>query len=79
MLQGVTLSTLPETQTTDMYSWFPIFFPLREPVNVPPGEEVEVCMWRCQGAHKIWYEWCLRRPVATAIHNPNGRSYFVGL
>ena len=62
-----------------MYSWFPIYFPLRDPVHVPAGASIEVCMWRRVGAHKVWYEWCLRQPSVTGIHNPNGRSYFVGL
>lgn len=37
-------------------------------------------MWRCGANHKVWYEWSLGcGTVETPIHNPNGRSYAVGL
>ena len=36
-------------------------------------------LWRCGAHHKVWYEWALSAPYATHIHNPNGRSYHVGL
>ena len=28
---------------------------------------------------QVWYEWAVTQPLASAIHNPAGRSYFVGL
>jgi hypothetical protein len=52
---------------------------LQEPMYVPAGAPVEVEMWRCCGTHKVWYEWSITAPVATPIHNPGGRSYYVGL
>ncbi len=76
---GCTLSTHPPTHTPSMASWFPIFFPLKEPVYVPAGAAVEAHMWRCVGAHKVWYEWAVAAPAAGAIHNVSGRSYYVGL
>ena len=36
-------------------------------------------MWRCAGKHKVWYEWAVTQPLACCIHNPGGRSYYVGL
>lgn len=76
---GVTLSTHPPTHTPNMFSWFPIFFPLREPLLLPAGAAVDVHMWRVVGSHKVWYEWAVTGPQATAVHNPVGRSYWVGL
>jgi protein arginine N-methyltransferase 5 len=76
---GVTLSTHPPTHTPNMFSWFPIFFPLREPLLLAPGEPVVAHMWRVVGAHKVWYEWAVTGPRATAVHNAAGRSYWVGL
>ncbi|KAK9820236.1 hypothetical protein WJX72_007776 [[Myrmecia] bisecta] len=38
-----------------------------------------VHMWRCGAHHKVWYEWGLTAPAVTPIHNPCGRSYYVGL
>lgn len=75
----VYLSINPDTHTPDMFSWFPIYFPLRTPVYLPAGAPVKVHMWRCARAHKVWYEWALTGPQTTTIHNPNGRSYYVGL
>lgn len=40
---------------------------------------MEVHMWRCEGKHKVWYEWAVTQPLASPIHNPGGRSHYVGL
>jgi protein arginine N-methyltransferase 5 len=77
---GVLLSTHPPTHTPSMFSWFPIFFPLREPVLLPRGAGVAARVWRCVAAHKVWYEWAALGPGgAGPVHNPGGRSYWVGL
>ena len=75
----VTLSIRPETHTEDMHSWFPIFFPLRDPITVPAGAPISVSMWRRHSSSKVWYEWAVSQPSPSHIHNPNGRSYYVGL
>ena len=75
----VHISILPATHTAAMASWFPLFFPLREPVYARAGDVVEVRMWRCVSAAKVWYEWAVTAPAITPIHNPGGRSYYVGL
>ena len=62
-----------------MFSWFPIYFPLRYPVHIPAGCDVEAHMWRCVGPSKVWYEWSVTAPDVGPIHNVNGRSYWVGL
>eukprot|EP00735_Rhodelphis_limneticus_P001355 TRINITY_DN11955_c0_g1::TRINITY_DN11955_c0_g1_i1::g.16917::m.16917 TRINITY_DN11955_c0_g1::TRINITY_DN11955_c0_g1_i1::g.16917 ORF type:complete len:612 (-),score=151.45,sp/Q8GWT4/ANM15_ARATH/47.78/0.0,PRMT5/PF05185.11/1.9e-169,Methyltransf_26/PF13659.1/0.065,Met_10/PF02475.11/0.049,Methyltransf_20/PF12147.3/0.093 TRINITY_DN11955_c0_g1_i1:440-2275(-) len=79
LFEEVCLSIAPETFSTGMFSWFPIFFPLRNPVPVKAGETIEVAFWRKMDDKKVWYEWALVSPQATPIHNPNGRSYFIGL
>ncbi|KAI1084652.1 Skb1 methyltransferase [Whalleya microplaca] len=56
----VELSTLPEMmerKSKDMISWFPIFFPLKQPLYFPPDTELEVSMWRQTDDAKVWYEW----------------------
>ncbi|KAF1347249.1 arginine N-methyltransferas-like protein [Lizonia empirigonia] len=56
----VELSTNPVTmdaKSKDMISWFPIFFPLKTPMQLPAGSEVEVSMWRQTDDRKVWYEW----------------------
>lgn len=79
LYKDVTLNTHPPTHTPNMFSWFPIFFPLREPLTLPAGADVITHMWRKCGKHKVWYEWAVSEPVACPIHNPGGRSYYVGL
>ncbi len=101
----VHLSIYPPTHTPNMFSWFPIFFPLRTPIHVPAvrsvsgrdfsvlrltlmpcvftacvqGTSIEAHLWRCGNSAKVWYEWAVAAPAASPVHNPNGRSYYVGL
>lgn len=58
--QKVEISTHPERidqKSKDMISWFPIFFPLEEPISFPADTELEVSMWRQTDDTKVWYEW----------------------
>jgi protein arginine N-methyltransferase 5 len=79
------ISIAPQTFSVGMFSWFPLFFPLRDPVFLPPGCKAGVNIWRLADGKKIWYEWSVdvtRDGVlvsSTPVHNPNGRSYQVGL
>eukprot|EP00658_Telonema_sp_P-2_P036974 TRINITY_DN26643_c0_g1_i3.p1 TRINITY_DN26643_c0_g1~~TRINITY_DN26643_c0_g1_i3.p1 ORF type:complete len:489 (-),score=98.64 TRINITY_DN26643_c0_g1_i3:169-1635(-) len=73
------ISINPSTFSTGMFSWFPIYFPIREPVFAPEGSTVTALMWRLSDAQKVWYEWALTSPTVTPIHNPNGRSQAIGL
>ncbi|XP_020245185.1 protein arginine N-methyltransferase 5 isoform X2 [Asparagus officinalis] len=79
LYKDVHLGIEPTTATPNMFSWFPIFFPLRRPLCVPTGSTLEVHFWRCCSATKVWYEWCVTAPSPSPIHNTNGRSYWVGL
>ena len=49
----VRLSIHPPTHTPHMFSWFPIFFPLREPVLLGASQPLEAHMWRCTSHHKV--------------------------
>jgi len=63
----VELSTNPETmemKSKDMISWFPIFFPLKVPIYVPDGGELQVSMWRQTDDRKVWYEWLVESFVS---------------
>lgn len=65
-----------------MFSWFPLFFPLRWPSACSAGDKVVVHIWRCvdEGKGKVWYEWMVDTAgVPSTIHNPSGRSYWIGL
>eukprot|EP00898_Chlorokybus_atmophyticus_P004141 jgi/Chlat1/4728/Chrsp30S04763 len=79
LYKDIHLGIEPSTHTPDMFSWFAIYFPMRIPVYIPAGRQVEVHFWRCVSSSKVWYEWSLTAPEVSPIHNPSGRSYFVGL
>lgn len=82
---SVVLSTRPTNFSVGMFSWFPLYFPLKEPLFVPAGASVTLSMWRKVEDTKVWYEWVAqvadkdKSYGCTAIHNPNGRSYHVRL
>ncbi|XP_062224110.1 protein arginine N-methyltransferase 5-like isoform X3 [Phragmites australis] len=79
LYKDVHLGIEPNTATPNMFSWFPIFFPLRKPIYVRSGSPMEVHFWRCCAPTKVWYEWTVTTPTPSPIHNSNGRSYWVGL
>ncbi|KAE8342244.1 hypothetical protein BDV24DRAFT_173864 [Aspergillus arachidicola] len=60
LYRDVELSTNPVTmdsKSANMISWFPIYFPLKTPLNVPDNGEVVVTMYRQTDDRKVWYEW----------------------
>mmetsp|Transcript_19456 Transcript_19456/g.35270 ORF Transcript_19456/g.35270 Transcript_19456/m.35270 type:complete len:628 (-) Transcript_19456:168-2051(-) len=75
----VHISIHPQTYSQGMFSWFPLFIPLRTPVFVRKGEMICSHWWRRHDSTKVWYEWSLSEPVATPIHNPGGRSWSMSL
>lgn len=79
LYKDVMISINPATHSKGMFSWFPIFFPLKAPVKLFKGNEVELHFWRLNNSKQVWYEWCVTKPVPVPIHNPNGRSYTIGL
>merc|ERR1711871_1880211 len=52
------ISTHPVSYSRGMFSWFPLYFPIRQPVFVDAHGVVDVHMWRCVGPRNVWYEWC---------------------
>ncbi|XP_061393801.1 protein arginine N-methyltransferase 5 [Musca vetustissima] len=70
----ILMSINPPTHTPGMPSWFPMYFPFTEPMNVKKGQTLEIHFWRCVSKQKIWYEWCLASPHTTHVHNLGGRS-----
>lgn len=79
LYENITLSIEPNTYSPDMFSWFPIFFPIKEPIQLKAGDEIVVHFWRRCDSKKVWYEWCLSKPVPVSIHNTTGRSSTIGL
>lgn len=79
------ISIAPHRFSQGMFSWFPIYFPFREPLRVPAMSQVSVSMWRKAADGRVWYEWCAKVHRkgevldVTPIHNINGRSSYVTL
>ena len=79
LFESTRLSINPETHSPEMFSWFPIFFPIKDPLHLKAGDEIVVHFWRRCNSKQVWYEWCISKPVPGFIHNLNGRSYTIGL
>ncbi|CAH1396442.1 unnamed protein product [Nezara viridula] len=79
LYKDVKLSIVPESHSKGMFSWFPIYFPIKDPVKLKSGDDLVVHFWRLADKKSVWYEWCVSQPVQTPVHNPNGRSYSIGL
>ncbi|SPO21827.1 related to protein arginine N-methyltransferase [Ustilago trichophora] len=60
LYDNVTLSIHPDPVrgSKDMLSWFPIYFPFRDPIYLPANSELDVHMWRMTSSDRVWYEWC---------------------
>jgi protein arginine N-methyltransferase 5 len=69
---------LPERHSPGLISWFPLFFPLRNPITVLAGDKITAHVWRRSSSTKVWYEWAVSTPQRSGIVNPNGRSYWIG-
>jgi protein arginine N-methyltransferase 5 len=79
LYDDVHCSIEPSTHSPAMFSWFPLFFPLRSPTLVTAGAPLTVSFWRRTDGHRMYYEWAVTAPFVTSIHNPGGRSYYIGL
>jgi len=80
LYKDVMLSIVPETHSPGMFSWFPILFPIRDPILVTGGSTVTIDIWRRVTSKNVWYEWAFRcGGQVSPIHNPKGRSYTIGL
>lgn len=55
----VSLSIFPDASraSANMVSWFPMFFPLREPLYLPALAQLDVRVWRLSDEVRVWYEW----------------------
>lgn len=83
LYSNIGLSIHPETAhrvSPDMFSWFPLFFPFKEPLYLPSGSELDVNVWRLWDGskRKIWYEWTAEAFLPTSTppppSNPSGTA-----
>jgi protein arginine N-methyltransferase 5 len=78
LYEEINVSINPDTYSAGMFSWFPIYFPLRTPVLIKEGQRLKSHWWRCSNSKKVWYEWVVSEPTPQPMHNPSGRSYYIG-
>ncbi|EGO24309.1 hypothetical protein SERLADRAFT_356020 [Serpula lacrymans var. lacrymans S7.9] len=60
LYKGVGLSIHPQHKdrvSKDMLSWFPLFFPFKDPLYLPSNSELQVSIWRLTNERQVWYEW----------------------
>ncbi|GAB6019990.1 hypothetical protein CHUAL_002743 [Chamberlinius hualienensis] len=79
LYKDVVLSIHPQTHSLGMFSWFPIFFPIRYPIYVKKNSKVTLQFWRHVSLRKVWYEWCVTSPSVSTVYNLNGHAYSMGL
>ncbi|WVQ62352.1 uncharacterized protein L199_000492 [Kwoniella botswanensis] len=75
LYSNVGLSIHPDNAhrvSPDMFSWFPLYFPLKEALYLPSGSELEVNLWRlCDSrGRKIWYEWSVESYLSVSQNIP---------
>lgn len=87
LYKHITMSTVPADHSEGMFSWFPAFLPIRQPVTLSEGQQIVLGVWRCSQPRKMWYEWsCAIHGEAEAltvqyfpVQNLDGHSYSVNL
>ncbi|XP_047326834.1 protein arginine N-methyltransferase 1.5-like [Impatiens glandulifera] len=79
LYQDIRICTEPSRITPRILGWFPLYFPLTEPVYVASGVPLELDFWRCCDQTKVWYEWSVTSPTLSHVHNSCGDSYSVNL
>lgn len=69
LYKDVLLSIHPVTHTPNMFSWFPIYFPLRHPFYVPQGARAGAWAQPCMrtGRNECLRHSAQRPPVALAV------------
>ena len=53
------ISISPNNFSTGMFSWFPLYFPLIDPIFIPTKASLKVSIWRKfdSESNRVWYEW----------------------
>ncbi|KAG6900677.1 hypothetical protein C0993_004986 [Termitomyces sp. T159_Od127] len=56
-----------EQISKDMLSWFPLFFPFKDPLYLPRNSELKVSIWRLTNERQVWYEWHAEAFLSTPV------------
>ena len=72
---NIQISTHPNTFSTGMFSWFPLYFPSAQPIHVPKFGQIHIDIWRKCTTTKVWYEWMFT-VVTTVNESPNPTPHY---
>ncbi|CCH42201.1 hypothetical protein BN7_1745 [Wickerhamomyces ciferrii] len=75
LYNDIELSIKPDTHTENLTSWFPLFFPLEEPLYVPDDTELEVFITRESSNGKVWYEWSVESFMYLVVPGDNSNEF----
>ena len=81
LYKDVVMSILPGNKhTSNLNSWFPVFFPSAKEVYVKKNEKLVINVRRVNDMRKVWYEWSFVGEndvygVNYKVHNSNGDCY----
>lgn len=79
LYKKIIISIEPSTYSDGMFSWFPVYFPIKNTMLVKSGNIISVHFWRCCDEYKVWYEWCVSSPEQTPVYNCKGKSSSIKL
>lgn len=79
LYKNIVISIEPSTYSHGMFSWFPVYFPIKHTMLVKSGNIISVHFWRCCDEYKVWYEWCVSSPEQTPVYNCKGKSNSIKL
>ena len=54
LYKEIMISILPATHSPGMFSWFPILFPLKEPIQLKQDDSVRLHFWRNVTKKHVW-------------------------
>lgn len=72
LYKDIEISIHPESHTRGMMSWYSIFFPLPDPIELKKGDSIVLAFSRKLDNDKVWYEFQLVAPVQTKVVNKDG-------
>ena len=79
LYRSIEMSTRPNDHTRNLISWFPMLFPLVDPVFVQAGEGITMEMSRESNGKSVWYELVITSPTSTPKQNVLGRSHSLAM
>ncbi|XP_065886445.1 protein arginine N-methyltransferase 5-like isoform X2 [Dysidea avara] len=75
----INISIAPANYSKGMFSWFPVYIPIKNPFYVKNGQDITFNIWRVVTEAKVWYEWAVSTPTVSHVHNIYGQSQWIGL